>query len=197
MTHPTSDNPAKTVAVYCGSSARVAPACFAAARALGAGLGARGWGLVYGGTDTGMMGAVAAALAAGARVTGVAPRWMIDLGIAQAGIDELVAVGDMRERKAAMEARADAFVALPGGLGTLEELFEMLTLKQLGVHAKPVVLIDTEGFYRPLLAMMDHLHATGFTSEVTQAMFEVVPNAEAALAAIECHVPTEPPSKWV
>jgi len=149
--------------VYAGSSVDVDQRYHRAARALGARLAVRGDALVYGGTSLGLMGELASAVrAGGGHVTGVIPALLADRGLADPDCDELVVTADLGERKRAMVERAEAFVALPGGFGTLEELLEVLTLKQLGVHDRPVVLLDVDGFYGPLLATFEHLVERGF-----------------------------------
>ena len=160
--------------VFCGSSPGTRPEYLAAARALGRVLADRGVGLVYGGASVGLMGAVAdAALAAGGHVAGVIPRALVEREIAHPGLSELHVVRTMHERKAVMSDLSDGFVALPGGIGTLEELFEVWTWAQLGVHGKPCALLDVEGFYAPLLAFLDHARAEGFVRERQRAMLLV------------------------
>ena len=148
----------RAICVFCGSSPGADPRYADAARAFGALLARRGIALVYGGAHVGLMGAVAdAALADGGRVTGVIPQALWDREVGHTGLSELLVVDSMHERKALMAARADAFVALPGGAGTLEELFEAWTWAQLGIHARPVALLDVAGFWQPLLVMLDHM----------------------------------------
>jgi len=147
----------QSVTVYCSSSREVAQAYFDAAADLGRAIAAEGWRLVYGGNDCGCMGALAdAARAAGGRVVGITPQLLVDQGIADQKCDELIVTQSMRERKALLESRGDAFITLPGGLGTLEEIFEIIVGKTLGYHAKPIVLLNIAGFYDPLLAMLEH-----------------------------------------
>ena len=147
----------RSVTVYCSSSRHVAPVYFEVAAELGAAIARNGWRLVYGGNRIGCMGALAdAARAAGGKVTGITPQLLVDQGIADEKCDELVVTSGMRERKALLEERADAFVTLPGGLGTFEELFEILVGRLLGYHSKPIVLLNVESFYAPLLAMIEH-----------------------------------------
>lgn len=151
------------VCVFCGSAPGARPSYEAAARALGTELARRGVGLVYGGAAVGLMGSVAdAALAAGGEVVGVIPGALVDREIAHAGLTELRVVGSMHERKALMAELSDAFVALPGGMGTLEELFEVFTWRQLGLHAKPIALLDVEGYWAGLVAFLEHAEAEGF-----------------------------------
>ena len=153
----------KRVCVFCGSSPGVRPGYAAAARAMGTRLAERGIGVVYGGGKVGLMGVVAdAAMAAGGEVIGVIPEGLVAREVGHAGVTELRVVRTMHERKALMAELSDAFVALPGGFGTWEEYFEVLTWAQLGIHPKPCGLLNVEGYYGPLLAMMDHAVAEGF-----------------------------------
>ncbi|MFD1470486.1 TIGR00730 family Rossman fold protein [Hymenobacter caeli] len=148
----------KSVAVYCGSSAGTNPAYVAQARALGAALAAQGLTLVYGGGRVGLMGTIAdAVLAAGGKVVGVIPGFLDAKELAHKGCTELHVVRTMHERKLMMADRADAFIAMPGGYGTLEELFEVLTWGQLGLHQKPVGLLNVAGYYDHLLLALDRM----------------------------------------
>lgn len=157
-----------TVCVYLGSSHGSDPEFTAAARAIGHAIGARGWSLIYGGGQVGLMGELATAtMSAGGHVTGVITRHLLDREVADTGIDELVVTDDMPGRKKAMFERADAFVALPGGIGTLEELFEVLCWRYLGLHPKPVGLLNTAGFYDHLLAFLDHATDAGFVRDTS------------------------------
>ncbi len=143
------------VCVFCGARSGHGPAYARAAAALGRRIGERGLALVYGGARVGVMGALAdAALAAAAPVMGVLPRALSSVEVAHAGLTELVLVDGLHARKARMTAESDAFVALPGGFGTLDELFEALTWAQLGLHTRPLGLLDVDGFWDPLVAMM-------------------------------------------
>ncbi|MBC7941417.1 MAG: TIGR00730 family Rossman fold protein [Chitinophagaceae bacterium] len=154
-----------TVCVYCGSRHGARPAYAAAARQLGQAIGARGWQLVYGGGRVGLMGEVAdATLAAGGRVVGVIPESLQKLEVGHLGLHELHVVPTMHLRKQMMAERAHVFVALPGGIGTLEELYEVWTWRQLGYHDQPIGLLNTEGYYDALLAFMRHTVAEGFLS---------------------------------
>jgi uncharacterized protein (TIGR00730 family) len=151
------------VCVFCGSSMGLSPVYAEAATALGKELAQRGIGLVYGGASVGTMGAVAdAALAAGGEVIGVIPEALSQVEIAHAGLTELHVVPDMHQRKAKMAALSDAFLALPGGAGTLEELFEVWTWAQLGLHTKPIGLVDVAGYYAPLMSFAEHMVTEGF-----------------------------------
>ena len=153
----------KRVCVYCGSNFGAAAEYAAAARRCGAVLAARGLTLVYGGGNVGLMGVLAdAALGAGGEVIGVIPRRMIEREVAHHGVTSLIAVDSMHERKQQMMDLADAFLALPGGIGTLEELFEAFTWLQLGLHHKPVGLLNVAGFYDPLLQFLAHLREKRF-----------------------------------
>ena len=162
--------PLRMVCVFCGSSRGADPAFVKAARRFGAGLAERGIGLVYGGASVGLMGVVAdAALAAGGRATGVITESLAGHEIAHSALNDLHVVTTMHERKALMAGLADGFAALPGGLGTLDELFEILTWRQIGLHAKPVALVDVGRFWDPLAGLLDELAAAGFVSEATRS----------------------------
>jgi uncharacterized protein (TIGR00730 family) len=161
----------RRVCVFCGSNPGHAPAYRSIAARLGRTLARRGITLVYGGGRVGLMGAVAdAALEAGGDVIGVIPQALLDREIGHRGLTELRIVGSMHERKASMAELADGFVALPGGIGTLEELFEVWTWAQLGLHEKPCGLLDIDQFFAPLVGFLDHLVATGFVSPAHRAM---------------------------
>jgi uncharacterized protein (TIGR00730 family) len=170
------------ICVFCGSSSGRRPAYAAAARDLGGLLARRGIGLVYGGGKVGLMGALAdAALAAGGEVIGVIPRFLLDKE-----------VDTMHERKALMASLADAFVALPGGLGTWEEFCEILTWGQLGLHHKPCMLVNVDGFYTPLLAQLDHATAEGLLRPEDRARVSVADSAEAVVDAVR---PADPATR--
>ncbi len=186
-----------TICVYSSSSDGVAPAYFEAARELGALIARHGHTLVYGGAGVGLMGELArAAHANGGRVIGVIPESIRARGLAYTKADELLVTADLRERKAVMETRSDAFVALPGGFGTLEEVSEVLTLKQLQVHSKPVVLVNTLGFYDRLLELYEHFYAEHFAKEQYRQLYCAVPSPEAAMAHIEHYCPPALEGKW-
>jgi uncharacterized protein (TIGR00730 family) len=164
----------KSVAVFCGSSFGARPSYLDAARAMGTELAARGIGLVYGGGRVGLMGAVAdAALDGGATVQGVIPDALSTNEVAHRGLTELHVVRSMHERKAMMANLADGFVAMPGGFGTLEEFFEVVTWAQLGFHRKPIGILDVDGFYAPLLAAMDAMVHEGFVRAEHRAFITV------------------------
>ena len=153
----------RTVCVFCGSNPGADPSFADAARALGVAIATTGRGLVYGGSKSGLMGALAdAVLANGGRVTGVIPQGLVDKEVAHRGLTGLHIVSSMHERKTLMAERADAFVAMPGGLGTLEELFEVWTWAQLGLHQKPIGLFGPKAFFAPLLQFLDSLVAQKF-----------------------------------
>jgi uncharacterized protein (TIGR00730 family) len=172
----------RRVCVFCGASSGRLPAYAVAARTLGAALAARGLGLVYGGGRVGLMGAVAdGALAAGGEVIGVIPQELVDRELAHRGLTELRVVGSLHERKALMAELSDAFVALPGGFGTLDELLEQLTWSQLGLHAKPIGLLDVDGYWRPLVELARHATGEGFVREADLASIAVADEAELLL----------------
>ncbi len=163
-----------SVAVFCGSNSGADPAFAAGARALGRGLAASGMRLVYGGGRVGLMGAVAdAAVAAGGEVLGVIPEFLARLEVAHTGIAELTVTDSMHSRKQLMFAEADAFVSLPGGLGTLDETVEIITWRQLGLHDKPILLCDIAGSAAPLLAAIEAAISLGFASARARDLFEV------------------------
>jgi uncharacterized protein (TIGR00730 family) len=172
----------KRVCVFCGSSSGLRAVHREAAMALGVALARRGLGLVYGGAKVGLMGVLAdAALGAGGQVIGVMPSSMVEREIAHAGLAELRVVSTMHERKATMERLSDGFVTLPGAMGTLDETCEMLTWGQLGLHAKPCGLLNVEGYYDPLLALLDRAVAEGFLRPQHRAMVLVEPTADGLL----------------
>lgn len=178
--------PARNICVYCGSGKGKNPAYAAAARSLGAGLGKHGLGLVYGGGGLGLMGEVArAALKSGAHVTGIIPEFLIAREHTLSEIDELVLTEDMHQRKKLMFERSDAFVALPGGAGTLEELVEQLTWSQLGRHQKPIVIANIAGFWNPFLNLLAHMRDDTFIRAGLEVSFIVVEKASEIIPAIE------------
>lgn len=173
----------RRVCVYCASGP-VAPEHLALAAAVGTGIAARGWELVSGGGRVSMMGEVArAARAGGARTTGVIPQGLLDREVADTDADELVVTATMRERKAGMDDRADAFLTLPGGIGTVEELVETWTAGALGMHTKPVVLLDPTGHFTGLLEWLGGLVGQGFVQPAAMARLVVTTELEAALDA--------------
>ncbi len=189
--------PPRRICVYAGSNAGADPAYAAAARALGRELAARGVGLVYGGGRVGLMGAVAdAVLERSGEAIGVIPRTLMDRELGHRGLTELRVVETMHERKARMAELADGFVALPGGIGTLEELVEVFTWSQLGIHAKPCGLLDVHGFYGGLAGFLDHMVSEGFLREQHRGV--LLREAEPA-ALLDRLAGWEPPDvhKWI
>ncbi len=185
------------ICVYCSSSDAVAAGYFAAARETGRLLGQRRGTLVYGGGNIGLMGALARAVHEhGGKVIGVIPEFMREKELAYHLADELVVTGDMRERKAVMESRAEAFVILPGGFGTLEEMFEILTLKQLHRHQKPLIFLNTARFFDPLLELFEHLYREQFAKEEARAYYQVAATPAEVFALLDNYAPPKPVSKW-
>lgn len=175
----------RCVAVYCGSAEGSNPAFLEEARALGTAIAVAGLGLVYGGANVGLMGAVAdAALAGGAEVTGVLPEVLANREIAHTGLSTLELVATMHERKARMGELADAFLVLPGGYGTLDELLEAVTWAQLKLHAKPCILIDTAGYWQGLLRFLDTAVDAGFLKPKNRELLRVAANAEEAVRMV-------------
>jgi hypothetical protein len=183
---PSSEPPAqRSVCVFCASSNGAEPIFLEAAKALGQSIAERGWHLVYGGADVGLMGALAdAALGTGGAVTGVIPRALADREIAHRGLTQLIEVDSMHERKAEMARRADAFLVLPGGLGTLDEMCEILTWGLLGIHEKPIVLINIAGYWDPFLGMLDAAVAAGFLRSAHRTLSLVAGDGHAACDAL-------------
>lgn len=191
----------KSICVFSASSNAISSAFFALAEELGAALAARGHVLVYGGTNVGLMGAMAkAAQQHGGKVVGVIPAFIAKRGFAYEHADELIITNDMRQRKATMEARSDAFLALPGGFGTLEEVLEVITLKQLQQHIKPVVFLNRNGYYDPLAALFEHMYEQGFAKAAYRQMYHFADDVRQALDYLEQYQPAalpELPSKWI
>ena len=175
----------RALCVYCGSSKGADPAHAALARTVGGALAARGIELVFGGGAIGLMGVLAdAVLAAGGRVTGVIPHFLEQPEIAHPGVTRMIVVDSMHARKQRMFEESDAFAALPGGLGTLDETVEIITWKLLGLHDKPVVLVDHEGYWRPLEALVDHMIEAGFARPRVRALYAVVGTADGLFEAL-------------
>lgn len=187
----------KSVCVFCGASPGARPIYHEAAAKLGRHIAERGLTLVYGGGAVGLMGVVAdAALAAGGEVIGIIPQSLERAEIGHKGLTRLEVVDGMHARKARMAELADAFIALPGGLGTLEELFEVWTWGQLGYHAKPLGLLEVDGFYARLTDFLDHLVAERFVREQHRAILQVSASPAELLARMDAWQPTAAP-KWV
>ena len=187
----------KSVCVYCGSNSGSRPAYTERAMALGTRLAAEGIGLVYGGGNVGLMGAVAdAVLEAGGEVTGVIPEQLVGWEVAHRGVTRLEIVANMHERKARMFDIADGFIALPGGFGTLDEMFEMLTWRQLGIGNKPCAFLDVDDFYAPLLAMIDRMVAERFLHPDQRADLWHGKDIDAMLSWMHDYTPAQA-DKWM
>jgi uncharacterized protein (TIGR00730 family) len=187
----------QSICVFCGSNAGNEPAYERAARSLGETLAEAGITLVYGGGHVGLMGVVAnAALAAGGEAIGVIPKSLVEREIAHNGLTDLHVVGSMHERKAMMSDLSEGFIALPGGTGTMEEFFEVLTWAQLGEHAKPCGLLNVAGYYDPLLALFDHMVYKGFLSETNRSIVLVDTDPIALLGRFEEYRPPMTP-RWI
>ena len=186
-----------TICVFCASSPGADPRYVAAAKSFGELIASSGRRIVYGGGNTGLMGALAdATLAAGGEIVGVMPRHLVDREVAHSGLTRLDIVESMHERKARLAEMADGFVALPGGLGTLEEFTEIWTWGQLGLHRKPYGLLDVAGYYSPLLTFLDHAVAERFVRPEHRAMVRVADEPAALIAAMEAAPPPALP-KWL
>lgn len=180
----------KRVLVFCGSSPGARPEYAQAAAQLGLALAGRELGLVYGGASVGLMGAVAdAALSAGGEVIGVIPQRLVDREVAHGGLSDLRVVQTMHQRKALMAELSDAVIALPGGTGTLDELFELFTWSQLGLHAMPIGLLDVAGYWQPLLAFLDHAVRERFLRADHRETLLVASDPEALLDRLAAHTP--------
>jgi uncharacterized protein (TIGR00730 family) len=178
-------NNIRRLCVYCGSSGAVADSYRKAASELGARLAAAGIELVYGGGRVGLMGLLAdAALTAGGTVIGIIPKRLLDAEVAHLGVSELVVVESMHDRKRVMADRADAFAVLPGGIGTLDELFETLSWKQLELHDKPILIVNIGGYWAPLRALLDHIVINRFARERTRQLVRVVASVPMLMAAL-------------
>ncbi len=176
----------RSVCVFCGAGNGNEDTYLRAARDLGSGLAARQWRLVYGAGDVGLMGAVAqAARDAGAATFGVIPQHLLGREQARRDLSMLVVTETMHERKKVMFANSDAIVVLPGGAGTLDEFFEVLTWKQLGLHERPIYLVNVDGYWTPLKALMDHVIAQGFARPSLAGLVRMVPDVPALMAALE------------
>ena len=180
----------KSICVYCASSSRCDPIYRDVARRLGEILASRGYSIIYGGGAIGSMGALAdGAVASGGKVVGVLPKFMMDLEWGHQKLTELRVVEDMRIRKHMMLSESGGLVTLPGGCGTLEELFEAITLKRLGLYTHPIVLVNTRGYFAPLIDLLEHAIAEGFMDERHRLMWQVVAAAEDVPEALESAPP--------
>ena len=186
------------VCVFCGSKSGARPAYTEATRSFGAALVARGCELVFGAGHVGLMGVLAdAVLAVGGRAVGVIPQALVDRELAHRGLSELHIVRTMHQRKALMADLSDAFVALPGGYGTGDELFEILTWAQLGIHAKPIGLLNVAGYFDPMLAWLDHMTREDFLQSRHRELLLVADDAAALLDLLAGHRPAPPEAKWI
>lgn len=175
----------KSVCVYCGSRPGADPAYMEEAEAMGTALAQEGWRLVYGAGDVGLMGAAARrAQEAGAETFGVIPQHLVAWEVGKTDLTSYVVTETMHERKKVMFMNCDAVVVLPGGAGSLDELFEVLTWRQLGLHQKPVFLVNTKGYWNPLIALLKHVTDQGFADETLHDYYNVVPDSEAARSAL-------------
>lgn len=187
----------RSICVYCGSNAGARPVYAERARALGERLARDGMSLVYGGGNVGLMGVVAdAVLAGGGEVVGVIPEQLVNWEVAHRGVSRLEVVGSMHERKMRMFDLADGFVALPGGFGTLDEMFEMLTWRQLGIGDKPCAFLDVDGFFEPLIAMIDRMVDQRFLHPAQRADLWHGDDLEAMLSWMRAYAPANA-SKWL
>lgn len=187
----------KSVCVFCGSSHGFAPEYGLAAQEMGKAIAQRGWTLVYGGGNVGLMGVVAdAALDAGGRVVGVIPQALLARELGHRGVTELRVVDTMHERKAMMADLSDAFVALPGGIGTFEEFFEVLTWAQLGIHKKPCGLINTRGYYDSVITLLENSVKEGFLKEAHRSMVLQADKPDDLLWQMESYQPPQT-AKWI
>jgi uncharacterized protein (TIGR00730 family) len=181
----------RSVTVYCSSSRRVPAVYTQAAHELGQAIAAAGWTLVYGGNDTGCMGVLArSARSAGGKVVGVSPRLFLDKGVIDNACDELIITDDMRQRKEAMEKAGDAFIALPGGIGTFEELFEILVGKQLKYHNKPIVILNVENYFAPFVELLEHGRQLGFVRDGTLQQMCIAATVADAILHIQTYSPS-------
>lgn len=188
----------RAICVYCGSADRVSPIYFQAARQVGAAIARRGWRLWYGAGSTGLMGALAqGALEHGGKVYGVLPRLFNTPQLAHSALTRLEVVASMHTRKRRLFRRADAFLALPGGYGTFEEFFEMLTWAQIGLHSKPIGLLNVAGYFDPLLQMVQRALEEGFIYDEHKALFICSEDIEALLEALESFQPPPGLERWL
>lgn len=186
----------RSVCVFCGSRTGDRPVYAERTRELGRAMARRGLGLVYGAGNVGLMGVLAdATLTAGGQVIGVIPQMLVDRELAHRGITELRIVGSMHERKALMAELSDAFVALPGGLGTYEELYEVLTWAQLGIHHKPCGCLNVVGYFDPLVRLLNHAVSEGFLQAQQRQLFVSTGNAQELLALLAAQQPPQA-EKW-
>lgn len=188
----------KTICVYCGANAGFNEAYKQAGQAFAQALGKGGYSLIYGAGNVGLMGIIAdEALASGVHVTGVIPTFLKEKEVCHTGIQEVIVTKTMHERKAIMEERSDAFVALPGGFGTLDELAEILTWAQLGLHQKPIALLNVKDYFTPLLRFADHMMKEGFLKEANRSLLIDAGNVETLFQKLENYTPPPSTGKWL
>ncbi len=187
----------KSIVVFCGSSSGHDPEFLVSATQLGATIAARGARLIYGGAKVGLMGCIAdAVLAQGCEVIGIIPRFLSIKEVAHEGLTQLLIVENMHERKTKMFELGDAFIAMPGGFGTLEELFEVVTWAQLGLHQKPIGVLNVNGFYDPLMAQLDHMVSKGLLKQRNRDLIMIDGTVDGLLAKMEAYEPV-PEKKWI
>jgi uncharacterized protein (TIGR00730 family) len=187
----------KTIAVYCSSSDVIHQDYFKAATQLGHQMASKGFDLVYGGGSVGLMGQVARSLKShNGKTIGVVPKALNIENVVNDIDDELIITDGMRDRKAIMDERAGAFIGLPGGFGTLEEMFEVLTLKQLGYHNKPIVFLNIRGYYNKLIEMFEHVYEEQFAKEQYRVLYHISESVEDCMKYLESYQPPQLPDKW-
>ncbi len=186
-----------SIAVYCSSSDIIHQDYFQSAKELGKAMAQNNYQLVYGGGMVGLMGEVAKSVKYnGGQTLGVVPKALNIDNVVNDIDDELIVTDGMRERKAIMDERADAFIGLAGGFGTFEEMFEVLTLKQLGYHNKPIIFLNIRGYYNHLLAMFEHIYSEGFAKEQYRVLYHVSESVDDALEYLKSYQPPNLPDKW-
>ena len=187
----------KSIVVFCGSSSGHDPEFLVFAKELGAAIASRGARLIYGGAKVGLMGCIAdAVLAQGSEVIGIIPRFLSIKEVAHEGLSQLLIVENMHERKTKMFEVGDAFIALPGGFGTLEELFEVVTWAQLGLHQKPIGILNVNDFYDPLIAQLDHMVSSGLLKQENRDLIMIDGTVDGLLAKMEAYQPISA-KKWI
>lgn len=187
----------KTMCVYCSSSNNLPEKFYTVSRELGEKLALNGFNMVYGGTTVGMMGVIADnALKNGAEVVGVIPERIASFGLKHPKLVKVVVTKDMRERKATMEKYADVFVAMPGGFGTFEEIFEILVAKQLGYHDKPIIFVNFDGYYDNMIKMFDTLYENHFAKEEMKSLYFIAENVDEIFEYVSSYAPKEFIYKW-
>ncbi len=187
----------KNICVFSSSSNDLLPSYFDVAKELGQRIAQNNCKLIYGGSNVGLMGTVAKSVHEfGGKVIGVIPELIRDRGVAYELADELIITKDMRERKAQMDSLADIFIALPGGFGTLEEIIEIITLKQLGYHSKPVIFVNTNDFYKHLVQFFEHMYEERFAKSDYKRLYYITDDLDEVISYIKAYRPEGMPSKW-